>query len=289
MKINSITKFFLLGLATITLSCTDDDGKLGKNEALQTGSNFTDIQVTLQTNDLPAFLEEGEDINYTAQIGSSFEGATTVTSKLSLSLTDNKRFTEGPITIDAGQTSNTGVITIPNHDDLAVDFNGYTAYLSAVGVGVDQNTGTLYKPSSNQVTFKVYDKTPKKSSIGLSYLVDWAGAPAVDIDIFVYGDPFRGFLERSTTGDRYEDDILETTHRDGTYTMGAYVFSQTPTVTTKPIPFRVFAISSSGKRTLIEGEIPAGVTAAPRLTSLRQLNPIARIVKNRRDISISGI
>jgi hypothetical protein len=193
------------------------------------------------------------------------------------------------VILDAGQTSGSGMIELPELSGGLLSFDAVEqiGLLKIEGLSlVDEvdNDGTIeLVPSSddttvlnsNEIVLSYFNQLADDGAgdTALHYLVDWDPA-TIDVDIQVIDRAFTNIFESSGSGDRYESDYFNDFHPDGEYDMYARIYGVVDPTTTEPIPFKIFTHNSDGSRELLEGEIPAGsATGGSRI-------PIAAISKS---------
>jgi hypothetical protein len=148
------------------------------------------------------------------------------------------------ITIPAGKTSAQGELNIPN-DNNDYGFSGIADFFSVELTAIlpeKLDEGINYTISSIPLTIDIFDDMQFDYDTGvvngrMTYLVDWDNPDINDLDAYVLG------LESSETGDRYEYDIFDDTHPDGTYSVVVvpYVTGE------EEIPWRVFFVYPNQK------------------------------------------
>lgn len=180
--------------------------------------------------------------------------------------------TTATVILDAGQTSGSGMIVLPElSGSLGFEAAEQIGLLKIEGLSlVDEvdNDGTIeLVPSSddttvlnsNEIVLDYYNRIANDTAgdRALHYLVDWDPA-TIDVDIQVIDRAFTMIFENSGSGNRYEDDWFDDFHPDGEYDMYARIYGVSDPTTTEAIPFKIFTHNTDGSRELLEGEIPAG-------------------------------
>ncbi len=235
-------KYYFLSLSVFALliACEDDEpATAGEGDPLS--KNVINLESTVATT--TTLSGEGDIIPFSVTIPETFESDATVTAEVRL---DNGRTTLGSATIPAGATSGTGTIGIPG-DDGASSGNLYglpdSATIKIIGIQLDTLVpDAFYTISSNEVKFGILDRTLGVAG-GLNILFDWAGAPAADLDMYVYdANTFEQF-ESAATGSRYEVDLFENAGRpDGDYFVAIQVYANGSVEPTADIDY-LFALT----------------------------------------------
>ena len=147
-----------------------------------------------------------------------------------------KDFTETMAIVDmsAGATSAEGTIVMPDVSLNTFDKVEDYAYLQIVGIATgddvtdaDGDTTFVNDPNdnvrvtSNTVSVSFFQQVQAgyaDSTIAgrMTVLFDWANPGANDLDMYMFSSGF-ALVEDSGTGSRYEQDIFNDTHPDGTY------------------------------------------------------------------------
>lgn len=217
-----IYKYIFVGLAALFItSCEDDDVVVDPGNPLN--RNMINLEATVSTE--TTLAGESDVISFTVEIPQTFDTDVTVTARARF---DNGSTTIGSATIPAGSTSGTGTITLPG-DDGAQSGNllGISEFgsLTLVGIQLDElESGNTYTITSNEATFGVLDRTLGVAG-GLNLLFDWEGAPATDLDMYVFDANTFEQLESAETGDRYEVDLFQNAGRpDGDYLVAVAVY-----------------------------------------------------------------
>ena len=249
-KTNIFSWIAFVGLALIFTNCTEDEEIIGY--PLKQDNAIVPLIGTI-TTPTPANAE-GRDLDITVSIPQSFSSDADVEVTATLK---NGVQTTSTVTIPAGDTSADGTIALPT-DGVDSPVEGIPGFVSIELTAIllaELQPGTNYTISSTPLTVDLYDAIQWDYDDGvvagrMTYLVDWANPSINDFDVYV------SVLESAESGDRYETDIFDDTHPDGTYTIDIvpYIASESD------IPWRVFFVYPDQTTFEIFGGVLTNVT-----------------------------
>ena len=219
-------KYFLLTLVVGSLltSCYSDDAI---NEVPVGGLEGLSLSVAGPNS----VTGEGYGVPFTATLPKSFSTDATVEARLSF----EGGFATNTVTIPAGSTSANGSVSMQGNDGLD-KFTGRAVKLSLSGVALADQSG-IFDITSNEVALTSFDRVqwPYGSAViagRMTALLDWVNPAGNDVDMYI------GAVESAESGSRWETDIFNDTHADGTYTVEAGVWVASDT----DIPWKIFFV-----------------------------------------------
>jgi len=219
----------------VITSCTEEENLIGY--PYQQENVFENIVGTVTT---PTPVNgEGWNLDITITIPKSFTSKATL--EVTGTLKTGVQSIIDTITIPAGSTTVDAVLPIPT-DAPDSGFTGIPDFFSVELTGLlleELEPGINYTISSEPLNVLLYDAIQYPYGDGvvdgrMTYLIDWENPSVNDLDAFVSD------LEDSGTGDRYEFDIFDDTHPDGTYTIDVYTYSIMENQ--GDLPWRVFFV-----------------------------------------------
>jgi hypothetical protein len=249
-------KFLLLSMSLIALStsCEDDDPiSAGEGDPLL--KSVVALEATVSTQQLT--VGEGNVIDFSVTLPNSFDSDADVTVRV---LLDNGLTNTGTASVAAGSTTGTGSLTMPPDDNLltgeTIDGALNAAELFAEAILLDELVpGTTYTLSSNVVDLNIYPRTLAVGG-GVNILSDWNGAPAVDLDMYVYDSDFN-LYEVAESGSRFETDLFQNVGRpDRQFFVWIGVWN--PPADGSEVPYVVLITMPDGRLVDVRGVIPAG-------------------------------
>ncbi|MEE1963795.1 hypothetical protein V1387_13945 [Allomuricauda taeanensis] len=231
-KINIFSLLALSCSAVIFTNCTEKEEFIGY--PLKQENTIVNITGTI-TTPTPANAE-GRDLDITVTISQSFSSDAEV--EVVATLKNGVQSTT-TVTVPAGDTSVDGTIALPT-DGTDSGVEGISSFVSIELTAIllsELEPGINYTISSDPLTVDLYDAIQFDYDDGvvagrMTYLVDWANPSINDLDVYV------STLEAAETGDRYETDIFDDTHPDGTYTIDVAVYIASES----DIPWRIFFV-----------------------------------------------
>nr|WP_288931889.1 hypothetical protein [uncultured Allomuricauda sp.] len=235
MKKIIFTLTSLLIIVLVITSCTEEENLIGY--PYQQENVFENIVGTVTT---PTPVNgEGWNLDITITIPKSFTSKATL--EVTGTLKTGVQSIIDTITIPAGSTTVDAVLPIPT-DAPDSGFTGIPDFFSVELTGLlleELEPGINYTISSEPLNVLLYDAIQYPYGDGvvdgrMTYLIDWENPSVNDLDAFVSD------LEDSGTGDRYEFDIFDDTHPDGTYTIDVYTYSIMENQ--GDLPWRVFFV-----------------------------------------------
>lgn len=246
----------LLSLALV-FSCEDDDA-LSAGNADPLNKTVIDVPVTVSSPDLG--IGEGNLAKFDVTVGQSFPSDATITVRIDM---DNGNFTTGTAVVTAGSTSASGTILVPADDSLmpATIISPNSATIQAIGILLDEPVAdTLFRAESNIFDLNVWAQSQGVAG-GLVVQMDWNGAPAVDIDMYIIDAAFTAIFEQAESGNRFEVDTFgNTEHPDGDYVVYTRVFAPDPL--TEATPLSVLLVRPNNVLESFSFTVPAGTAAA---------------------------
>jgi len=232
-KIYIILPALLFTIALVVSSCTEEEKLVGY--PYQQENVFETITATVTT---PTPINaEGRDLDITITLPRSFSSNATL--EVTGTLKSGVQSIVDTISLPAGATTVDAILPIPaDAPDSA--FEGIPDFFSVQTTGLlleELEPGINYIISSEPLTVDLYNAFQFPYDEGvvngrMTYLLDWANPSINDLDAYVSD------LETAATGDRYETDIFDDTHPDGTYTIDVvpYIVSE------ETIPWKIFFV-----------------------------------------------
>jgi hypothetical protein len=254
----------LLSLALV-FSCEDDD-PISAGNADPLNKIIVDVPVTVSSPDVG--IGEGNLAKFDVTLGQSFASDATITVRIDM---DNGRFTTGTTEVPAGSTSASGTILVPADDSLmpATIISPNSATIQAIGILLDEPVAdTVFAADSNVFDLNVWSQS-QEIDAGLVVQMDWNGAPAVDVDMYIIDAGFTAIFEQAESGDRFEVDLFgNAEHADGDYVVYTRVFAPDPL--TDDTPLSVLLVKPDNVLESFSFTVPAGTAAADGFIPLVQ-------------------
>lgn len=269
-----------VALGLVVVSCTEDAKRGITLPATESG----EATLTLEDN----VFAPNASASFSFALPQAYDKPARVTvSALS------SEFVERTATVDvpAGQTTGTGMITLPNtasgnvigtYTQGAASFatlkiNGAVPLKEEVDTNgnvelVPDSSNTLAL-TSNEVTVDVISRLPGFNADGYNYVMDWEDPTNVDLDLQVIDAAFTSIFESSGSLTRFESDLFNNTHPDGDYVFYVRIW-ETPNPTTAPIEYTIHMINPQGVRTSFTSTLPAGSPAGGSRIPVATLNKV---------------
>jgi len=235
-KIYIILTALLFTITLVVSSCTEEEKLVGY--PYQQENVFETITATVTT---PTPINaEGRDLDITITLPRSFSSNATL--EVTGTLKSGVQSIVDTITLPAGSSSVDTKLPIPV-DDPDSAFEGIPDFFSVQTTGLlleGLEPGINYIISSEPLTVDLYNTFQLDDVDGsMTYLMDWANPSINDFDVYVADlEVPENSIEVSATGNRYESDIFNNTHPDGTYTIDVVPY----TVSEETVPWKIFFV-----------------------------------------------
>ncbi|RZS99940.1 hypothetical protein [Aquimarina brevivitae] len=251
-----------VGLFGLILTSCEDDNPVTAGIGDPLDKEIINIDATIASD--VTVTGEGNVVDFTVTLPQAFSTDVTVTATARM---DNGGVTTGTAEIAAGATTGAGTVTI-SPDDSVIDgetiegaSDALTIELTAILLD-ELVPGTTYTISSNELSLGIYPKTLSAAG-GINILLDWNGAPGIDIDMQVIDRGFTAIFENAASGDRFEEDLFENTGRaDGIYDV--YVIAFTP-VAAGGTDYNVLFTLPDGRLVAVNGTLPESTPVGVRI------------------------
>lgn len=248
MKFKILTLMFV-GISIFT-SCKEDD----EIQEIQIEGNEVVLTPTV-TLDNGNFGLEGQNLDYTVTLPTSFSSDATVT--VSVGFSDaTSSFSDSAITIPAGETQGNGSLIL-NSIGGTNPFSGINTTIGVKGIILAETDGNNYVISSDSlINFPLYEEFVDDSD-DLTVSIDWdESAATADLDIALWTEfgTFAGSV--SQTSSRFEEFTFGSDLNDGTYELRFRNFAQDQAV----LALNVFLKNADDTVELFQKEIPNPVT-----------------------------
>lgn len=248
----------IFGASIGLISCEDDDPiSAGIGDPLLKDIVSLDIAISTETS----IVGEGNVLDFTVVLPQTFESDATITVEVQF---DNGGVSTGSAVVKANQTSAMGSITMPPDDGFITGETIFgaadAAKLKAVAFLLDEPIpNTTFAVDSNTVSLGIYPDTLIAGG-GLNIMMDWNGAPEIDLDMQVIDRGFTAVFENSAGGVRFESDLFQNVGRpDGIYDVYARPY------TTPSTEFAVLFTLPDGRLKVITGTIPESAGDGTRI------------------------
>lgn len=254
-------KYILSSLLLLTIvSCGDDEFSRAyvDNEVKEALVGTLSLNRTLAA--------PGTFIQYTYTLPQSFNVESTLEiSATSFDFNQTKSF----VTVPAGQTTGTGLLTMPGTP--VNNYNGLNEYVNIQLTGINlaqSETGDAvdypFTLTSEAVGVKLIDvngsfMAPTTNCLKMS--LDWLGPyDQNDLDLFVYNAAFTARFENSESGSRFEGDFFNNPANenfpDGDYIVSVEIWT---TVDDTPVPYTVILTTDDRVSHVFEGTVDPAV------------------------------
>ena len=222
---NSIYIYALLA-SFLIISCGDDDYSIA----------YEDLEVKTP---LTADLQLSRDVaapttrlDFTVTLPQSF--STDATLEVTV-LTPDFNTARASLDVPAGETTVSGFLTMPGSGTITNSFFGIEGFYSIQVTGlalVQPEEGMIDDPftlSSEELRVDLIDYNSDYMAAretSLDVLLDWQGPWDVnDLDMYIVNMDTGELYENAESGSRYEGDLFNNTHPDGTYAVAVSFYS----------------------------------------------------------------
>ena len=262
MKINKFKYILCLFALALVFNCEDDD-PISAGNADPLNKTIVSVPVTVSSSAMA--IGEGNLAAFDVALGQTFSSDATVTLRIDM---DNGRFTTGTVVVPAGSTSASGSIGVSADDGLmpAIIISPNSATVQAIGILLDEAVpDTLFEADSNVLELAVWARTLGIAG-GLNCLLDWNGAPGIDLDMEIIDAAFTAFFETAYSGDRFETDLFQTVGRaDGSYVIWVTFYDGAGAPLSVDTDIAILLTTPDNKLAEFMFTLPAGMDANVRM------------------------